>query len=327
MKICSGLAGLALLATAFTSFTASAQSPSSLSAQPIKIVVAFAPGGGTDLYARLISNELAKRGTSIVVENKPGGSGVIAASTVARAKPDGHTLLFSSLGLLVSNTVLVDKLPYDPQKELRGVTHIGSQPTIIVARSDAPFKDIRGLVAYAKEHPEKVNRGSPGAAIITNLAPVAFESKYGFKTTHVPFNGDTPGLTALLGGQIDIVGTGPSGPMPYIREGRMKLLGVMGDKRLSQFPEVETFKEQGYEFDGSIWYGLSAPAGTPNEIVKELNKIFNDVLNDPAFRTRAAEMGIEAKGGTPAEYDAYVRSEADRWVPQLRKIQQAVSVR
>ncbi|WP_423456194.1 Bug family tripartite tricarboxylate transporter substrate binding protein [Ottowia sp. VDI28] len=324
MKIRSGIACWAFFATAFAAF---AQSPSGPSAQPIKIVVAFAPGGGTDLYARLISNELAKKGTAVVVENKPGGSGVIAASTVARAKPDGHTLLFSSLGLLVSNTVLVDKLPYDPQKELRGVTHIGLQPTVIVARSDSPFKDIRSLVAYAKANPEKINRGSPGAAIITNLAPVAFEAKYGFKTTHVPFNGDTPGLTALMGGQIDILGSGPSGPMPYVRDGRLKLLGVMGDKRLPQFPDVETFKEQGYDFDGNIWYGLSAPAGTPTETINELNRVFNDVLSSPAFRARAAEMGIEAKGSTAAEYDAYVRSETDRWVPQLRKIQQAVSVK
>ena len=321
MKLAWRLAGLALLCSALPAL---AQDSSALTSQPIKVVVPFAAGGGTDLYARLMSAQMAKQGVQMIVDNRPGASGVVAAQTVARSKPDGRTLLVSSLGTMVSNTVLVDKLPYDPQKDFRGVTQIGYQPSLFVARPDAPFKDIRELVAYAKANPGKINRGSPGAAIITNLAPLAFENKYGFQTTHVPFNGDAPGFAALLGGQIDIVGTGPTGVVSYVKDGRMKLLGIMGESRLPQFPEVETFKEQGYDFDGHIWYGLSVPAETPTETVKELNQIFQKVLNDPEFKERARQMAMEPKGTPHEEYDAYVRSEYDRWVPELRKIKETM---
>ncbi|WP_028604820.1 Bug family tripartite tricarboxylate transporter substrate binding protein [Ottowia thiooxydans] len=324
MKLPFKVAGLALIFSALSAF---AQPTTSLTSQPLKVVVPFAPGGGTDLYARLLSNGLSKRGVQMVVENKPGASGMIAATAVARAKPDGRTILFASLGTLVSNAVLLDKLTYDPQKDFRGVTQIGYQPSLIVARPDAPFKDIRGLVAYAKANPEKINRGSPGAAIITNLAPLAFENKYGFKTTHIPFNGVAPGFIALVSGQIDIMGTGPSGIAPYVSDGRMTLLGVMGESRLPQFPNVQTFKEQGYDFNGNLWYGLSVPAGTPVETVKELNKIVNEVLNDRDFKERAREMSVEPKGSSPDEYDAYVRAETERWVPELKRIKASMDTK
>lgn len=316
------LACVALL-TAGASLWAQAQS--TLTAQPIKIVVPFAPGGATDLYARQIAGELGRRGIAAVVDNRPGASGVIAATAVARARPDGHTLLVSTLGTLVSNTVMVDKLTYDPQKDLRGVTQIGYQPTVMVARMDVPFKDARQMVAYAKAHPAKINRGSPGAAIISNLAPLGLEKQYGFSTTHVPFNGDTPGMTALLGGQIDVLASSITSPMPYLRDGRLRLLGVSGSKRLPFFPDVETFQEQGYEFNGDTWYGLSAPSATPDATIAELNRIVNAVLADPAFRARAMEMGMEPRGGTAQAYDSTVRTDAERWIPELRKIRDSLA--
>jgi tripartite-type tricarboxylate transporter receptor subunit TctC len=309
----------ALMATAWGAVVP-AHASDALTSQPLRMVVTFAPGGGTDMYARLIGAQLAKRGVQMIVENKPGGSGALAATTVARAKPDGRTFLLTSLSTLVSNTVLIDKLSYDPNQDFKGVTLIGYQPSILTARVDAPYKNIREMVAYAKAHPGKINRASPGAAILTNLAPAAFEAQYGFSTTHVPFNGDAPGLLALLSGQVDIVGSSITAPMQHVIDGRLRVLGVMGDKRLARFPDVETFKEQGYDFDGKLWYGLSVPSKTPAATIAELNQIINGAINDPEFQAKALAIGIEPQGSTAAEYDAYVRSEATRWLPQLRKI-------
>ncbi|MEJ8850836.1 tripartite tricarboxylate transporter substrate binding protein [Variovorax rhizosphaerae] len=289
--------------------------------QPTRIVVPFAAGGGTDQYARLLANELGQHGLQVIVENKPGASGIVAADYVARSRPDGQTLLMSSLSTLATNSVMYDKLPYDPVKSFAPVTQIAYQPTIVVARTDLPYKNIKEMVAYAKANPGKINRGSPGASILTNLAPMAFENMAGISTTHIPFNGDTPGLQALLGSQIDIQGTSITGPQQHIRAGKMRVLGVMGDKRLSQVPEAPTFKEQGYDIEALLWYGLSAPAGTPKDVVERLNRTVNQVLADPAFITRARASGMEPRGGTPDEFAKYVQAESARWIPLLQRLE------
>ena len=288
--------------------------------QITRIVVPFAAGGGTDQYARLLAAELTQRGTQVIVENKPGASGIVAADYVARSRPDGQTLLMSSLSTLATNTVMYDKLPYDPVKSFAPVTQIAYQPTIVVGRTDLPYKNIKEMVAYAKTNPGKINRGSPGASILTNLAPMAFESMAGISTTHIPFNGDTPGLQALLGGQIDIQGTSITGPLQHIRAGKMRVLGVMDDKRLPQVPEAPTFKEQGYDIEALLWYGLSAPAATPKELVDRLNRTVNEVLADPEFVRRAQAIGMEPRGGTPDAFAKYVTAETERWIPLLQRL-------
>ena len=288
--------------------------------QITRIVVPFAAGGGTDQYARLLAAELTQRGTQVIVENKPGASGIVAADFVARSRPDGQTLLMSSLSTLATNTVMYDKLPYDPVKSFAPVTQIAYQPTIVVGRTDLPYKNIKEMVAYAKTNPGKINRGSPGASILTNLAPMAFESMAGISTTHIPFNGDTPGLQALLGSQIDIQGTSITGPLQHIRAGKMRVLGVMDDKRLPQLPEAPTFKEQGYDIEALLWYGLSAPAATPKDAIDRLNRTVNEVLADPEFVRRAQAIGMEPRGGTPEAFAKYVKAETERWIPLLQRL-------
>lgn len=288
--------------------------------QPLRIVVPFAAGGGTDQYARLLAAELTQRGTQTIVENKPGASGIVAADMVARARADGTTLLMSSLSILASNTVMYDKLPYDPVKSFAPVTQIAYQPTIVVGRVDLPYKNIKEMVAYAKANPGKINRGSPGASILTNLAPMAFESMAGIRTTHIPFNGDSPGLQALLGKQIDIQGTSVTGPLQHIKAGKMRVLGVMDAKRLPQVPEALTFKEQGYDIEALLWYALSAPSGTPTDVIDQLNRTVNQVLVDPGFIVRAQAIGMEPRGGTPEALAAYVKSETERWIPLLQRL-------
>ncbi|MDM0042897.1 tripartite tricarboxylate transporter substrate binding protein [Variovorax dokdonensis] len=294
--------------------TASAQ-------QPMRIVVPFAAGGGTDQYARLLAAELGHRGLQTIVENKPGASGILAADYVARSKPDGQTVLMSSLSTLATNTVMYEKLPYDPQKSFAPVSQIAYQPTIVVGRMDLPYKNIKEMVAYAKANPGKINRGSPGASILTNLAPMAFEQMADISTTHIPFSGDAPGLQALLGGQIDIQGTSITGPLQHIRAGKMRVLGVMDGKRLPQVPEAPTFKEQGYDIEALLWYGLSAPAATPKDTIDRLNRTINEVLADPDFAARARAIGMEPRGGTPEAYGQYVQVESARWIPLLQRLE------
>ena len=288
--------------------------------QGARIVVPFAAGGGTDQYIRLLVAELSKRGMQIIVDNKPGASGIIAADYVARSRPDGLTILMSSLGILANNTVIYEKLPYNPQKDFASVTQIAYQPSIIIGRPDLPYKNIKEMVAYAKANPGKINRGSPGASILTNLAPMAFEQMAGISTTHIPFNGDAPALQALLGGQIDIDGTSITGPLQHIKAGKMIVLGVMDGKRLSQAPEAMTFKEQGFDINALLWYSLSVPAATPKDVIDRLNKAVNQVLADPDFITKARNIGMEPRGSTPEELSKFIKVEFDRWVPMLQSL-------
>jgi tripartite-type tricarboxylate transporter receptor subunit TctC len=293
---------------------------SALAQQVTRIVVPFAAGGGTDQYCRILAQDLAKHGMNVIIENKPGASGIIAADYVARSKPDGLTVLVSSLGTLANNSVLYEKLPYDPQKDFAPVTQIAYQPAIIVGRTDLPYKNIKEMVEYAKKNPGKINRGSPGAAILTNLAPMSFEKKLGISTTHIPFNGDSPALQALLGSQIDIHGTSLTGSLPYIRAGKLRVLGVMDTKRLPQVPDALTFKEQGYDMEATLWYSLSVPAATPKDAIDKLNKAVNQVIADPEFVARARAIGMEPRGGTPEELSKFIKAESDRWLPMLQSL-------
>jgi tripartite-type tricarboxylate transporter receptor subunit TctC len=286
-----------------------------------RIIVPFAAGGGTDVYIRLISEEMTNRGTQTIVENKPGASGLIAADYVAKQKGDGKTLLVTFLGILVTNSVVYDKLPYDPEKDFAPLSQIGYQPTIVVAKSDVPYKNIKEMVAYAKANPGKINRGSPGVAILSNLAPYMFEKSVGISTTHIPFNGDAQAIQALLSNSIDIYGTSITSSLPHIKAGKFRVLGVMDTKRLPQVPDAPTFKEMGYDFEAPLRYYLSVPASTPKDVVDKLNRLINQIVADPKFIAKAREVGMEPRGSTPQEMVKYIHADAERWLPLLRSMQ------
>ncbi|MDE2455794.1 MAG: tripartite tricarboxylate transporter substrate binding protein [Burkholderiales bacterium] len=288
--------------------------------QATTIVVPFAAGGGTDVYVRMIADEMTQHGMPVIVANKPGASGIVAASYVARARPDGRTVLVSFLGILANNTVLFNKLPYDPEKDFESVTQIAVQPTILVGRADLPYHDIREMVAYAKANPGKINRGSPGASVLSNLGPIYFEKQAGISTTYIPFNGDSQAITALLGGSIDIYGTSITSTLSLIRSGKLRLLGVKDAARLPQVPEAPTFKESGFDIEASLRYYLSVPAGTPKTVVETLNRAVNAAIADPALIAKARALGMEPKGGTPQEMDHLIKADADRWLPVLRSL-------
>ncbi|MDM0041330.1 tripartite tricarboxylate transporter substrate binding protein [Variovorax sp. J22G21] len=290
-------------------------------AQPItKIVVPFAAGGGTDVYVRMLAQEMTNRGTRVIVENRPGGSAVVAADYVAKAKPDGQTLVVSFLGMLGTNVLLFDKLPYDPKKDFTSVSQIAYQPTIMVGRSELPYRNLKEMVEYAKANPGKINRGSPGAAILSNLAPITFERSLGISTNHIPFNGDAQAIQAMLSDSIDIYGTSITSSLPHIKSGKFRVLGVMGGERLPQAPDAPTFKEQGYNFEAPLRYYLSATGGSPKEVVDKLNRAINEVLADHAFIERARAIGMEPRGGSPQEMDTLLSAEIERWNPVVKSL-------
>ena len=280
----------------------------------------FNAGGGTDTYVRMLAEEMTKRGTRVIVENKPGGIRHIAASYVAKAPPDGQTLLMSFVAILGTNTVLFEKLPYDPQKDFKSVTQIAYQPTIIVGRTELPYKNIKEMVAYAKANPGMINRGSPGAAILSNLAPVAFEKSLGISTNHIPFGGDAQAIQAMLSNSIDIYGTSITSALPHVKSGKFRVLGVMDSQRLSQAPDAPTFKEQGYDFNAPLRYYLSVPGATPKDVVDKLSRAINQVIADPAFVERARVIGMEPRGGGPEAMDKLLREEIDRWMPVVKSL-------
>jgi tripartite-type tricarboxylate transporter receptor subunit TctC len=288
--------------------------------QPVRVVVPFPPGGGTDQYVRLLAAELHKHGILVIVENKPGASGIVAADYVARSRPDGLTLLMSSLSTLVSNPVLYKNLSYDPAKDFTHVTQIAYQPAIIVGRMDLPYSNIKEMVAYAKANPGKINRGSPGASVLPNLAALLFEDMAEIRTTHIPFAGDGPGMQALLGGHIDVHGTSITAPLPHIHDGKLRVLGVMDSKRMPQVPDAPTFKEQGFDINAPLWYALSVPAATPRETIDRLNHSVNQIIADPDFVSRARALGMEPRGSTPEAFTQFVRAEHERWVPLLQTV-------
>ena len=306
--------------SAFLAVSAIASGPTHAQQQPAKIVVPFAAGGGTDVYVRMLAEEMTKRGTRVIVENKPGASAIIAADYVAHAKPDGQTMVVSFLGMLGTNTILFDKLPYDPQKDFMPVSQIAFQPTVIVGRTELPYRNLKEMVEYAKANPGKINRGSPGAAILSNLAPVAFEKSLGISTNHVPFNGDAQAIQAMLSDSIDIYGTSITSSLPHIKSGKFRVLGVMGAERLPQVPDAPTFKELGYNFEAPLRYYLSATGGSPRSVVDKMNRAINEVLADRSFIERARAVGMEPRGSTPEEMDKLLRAEIERWNPIVKSL-------
>ena len=292
----------------------------SASAQQVtKFVVPFAPGGGTDVYARLVAAEITKAALQVIVENKVGATGNIASEYVARSRPDGLTVLIHSQPLIY-NTVLFEKLSYDPMKDFVPVSHIGYQDIIIVGRPDLPYSNVKEMVAYAKANPGMINRGSPGAGTSLNLVPLLFERVADIRTTHVPFNGDAPALQALLGGNIDIHGTTITGPLQHIQSGKLRVLGTYGAKRLAQATNVPTLKESGFDVVADAWFVMVAPAGTPREAIERLNKAVNQALAREDFVAKARAMGIEPRGGSPEDLGKFLRAEYDRWVPLLKTL-------
>lgn len=280
--------------------------------QPVKLIVPFPPGGPTDTVARLLAQKLQDTwGQTVLVDYKPGAGTAIGADFVAKSAPDGYTVGMVNSSLAV-NPTLRKKLPYDTQKDLAGVTQLFNLQLAIVARPDAPFNNMRELIAYAKKSPGKLNYGTPGAGSTTHLGAELLKREAGFDMQHVAMKGSAPAHTELMGGRLDLVVDPLLSVLPYVQAGRMKLIATMGDKRVAghDFPTVA---ETVPGFNVGALLGFVAPAGTPKPIIQKIQADTARALAQPDVQKRAQEFGMQIVASSPEQFDAFIASEMKRW--------------
>jgi tripartite-type tricarboxylate transporter receptor subunit TctC len=280
----------------------------------IRIVVPFAPGGGTDVIARTLAQEMAKDlGATIIIENKPGAGTIIGTQTVATSEPDGYTLLMGTFANAV-NPSLNSKLPYDPHKDFAAVALIARSFNIVVVNPASPIKSIADLIAAAKSDPDKLSYGTYGTGTSAHLAGELFKSLAKVSLTMVPYKGAAPAITDLLGGQIQVMFTTVASAASLIAAGQLRALAVTSAERSPAFPELPTVAEAGVPgYAAESWYGLYAPAKTPDDIIYRLNKSAAKASQSDAFKRLGLNEGLVMVSGPPAELDRYVRGEQERW--------------
>jgi tripartite-type tricarboxylate transporter receptor subunit TctC len=279
--------------------------------KPIHIVVGFAPGGASDIVARLLQPELQKRlGQPIVIDNRPGANGNIANDVVARAEPDGYTLLLGNPGPLVFNPFLYKQVPVDPAKAFAPVTQLTESPMVIVVPAKSALNSVADLVSSAKAKPGGLSYGSAGNGSSMHLAGATLQVRTGAPLVHVPYKGSGPAISDLLGGQLDFMPDSRSTTMPFIRDGRLRPLAVTGDHRVADLPQVPTVAEAGVpDFKVTTWLGVVAPAGTPQPVVQRLYQAFSETLKQPAIKARLDELGTYAMGSTPEAFGRAMEQE------------------
>jgi tripartite-type tricarboxylate transporter receptor subunit TctC len=288
--------------------------------KPIRVIVPYTPGGFTDVTARLIAQKLQERlGQTVIIDNRPGAGSITGVDALAKAAPDGYTFGVV-IAAYAANTTLYPKLPYDPKKDLVGVSLIGISPLIAGVNNEAPFKNARELVDYAKRNPGKINFGSSGNGSAAHLTTELLKAQTGTYMVHIPYRGAAPALNDLMGGQIQLFFDAASGLIQPGRAGRVRLIGVASDKRLAAAPDVPTFIEQGLtQFTGSTWAGMLAPAGTPRDIVKRVSDEVARIVRTDDVKQKLDGMGTIPVGGTPEEFDAFIASETAKWGDVIRR--------
>jgi tripartite-type tricarboxylate transporter receptor subunit TctC len=286
----------------------------------VRIVVPFPPGGGTDAIARVVSAQLSVQvGQQVVVENKGGGATNIGTEMVARAEPDGYTLLLQSMPLAV-NRFLFASLPYDPLADLAPVILLCDYPNVMAVPITSPARSVAEFIAYARANPGKVTFASSGHGTSVHLSGELFKRMAGIEMTHVPYRGAGPALQDLVPGRVDVMFNNIGAVMPLIRAGKLRVLGVTSAKRTPALPELAPIAESGVPgFDVSSWYALFAPAKTAPDIIRKANADTRAALAAPATRTRLEELGVVVIGSSPEALGAHLRSEMEKWGPVIRE--------
>ena len=287
--------------------------------KPIRIIVPYTPGGFTDQMARIVQVGLQNRlQQTVTVDNKPGANSIIGVDMLAKAPADGSTFAVV-IAAYAANTTLYPKLPYDPRKDLTGVSLLGISPLLAAINNDAPFKNAKELIAYAKANPGKVSFGSSGNGSAAHLTSELLKSLTKTYMVHIPYRGAVPALTDLMGGQIQLFFDAATGLISQGKAGRVRLIGVSSDRRLPAVPDVPTFIEQGFAgFTGSTWAGMLAPAATPKDIVKRMSDEVSRIIKSDETRARLDAMGTFAAGGSPEEFDGFIAAETAKWAKVIK---------
>ena len=281
--------------------------------RPIRLVVPFSPGGGTDITARILSEPLGEQlHTTIVVDNRPGAGTIIGTEMAVKAEPDGYTLFLGTISVAV-NPSIYKKLPYDVQHDLAPISRVSTQPSVLVVHPSFPAKTLKEFIEMAREKPGIFYFGSPGFGTAGHLAGELLWQTVGAKLVHVPFKGTGPALNALLGDQITIYLSSLASALPHIVQRRLRAYAVSTAKRAGPLPNVATLKELGVDFEYGPWYGLFAPAKTPQDILDKLNKATIAALNNRELLHLFEGQGLEATPSTPQDFAAYIASETKRW--------------
>jgi tripartite-type tricarboxylate transporter receptor subunit TctC len=288
--------------------------------KPVRMVIAFPPGGPTDIVSRIIASELARLlGQQVVVENRPGAGGNLGAEQVARAAADGYTIFYNTSAITIA-PALYSKLNYDPLKDFAAVGLAATVPLVLVINPQVPAKNLREFVDWAKARKGQINFGSSGAGTITHLAAAQLAKDAGFSATHVPYKGSAPGMLDLASGQVQFMVDTINSTLPMIRDGRLRALAVATSKRSSVLPELPTIAESlipGFEM--SAWQGIVVPNGTPASIISRLNTELQKVLASPEVRSKLLASGTEILGGSPEQYSLYIQQELKRFAQLARE--------
>jgi tripartite-type tricarboxylate transporter receptor subunit TctC len=286
----------------------------------VRIVVPFSPGGAVDGPTRAVAQELGKRlAQQFVIDNKPGAGATIGSEMVARAAPDGYTLLLASQTNAIAAS-LYTKLAFNPVEDFAGISLLGREPGVLVVHPSMPVKTVAELIAYAKERPGQVNYASSGNGSGQHLFMALFASMAGIKMTHVPYRGSGQATTDLIAGTVPLAMPGTAGMVGHIKAGKLRALAVSGANRSPQLPDVPTLAESGLAgYAAYVWMGLLAPKGTPSAILERLQREAKAALATPEVRGYFNEAGIEIVGSTPAEMDAFFRDERERWAKVVKE--------
>lgn len=301
------------------SVTAAPVQTAAYPARPIRILVGFQPGGGSDIMARAAGQQLAERWLApVVTDNRPGAGGTIAMDIAHKAAPDGYTLLVIS-GSAITNAAVVTRVPYDIRTAFTPITQLTSQPYVLLTYPALPAKNVRELIAYAKSNPEKINYASSGTGSTAHLGMELFKSMTQTKMEHIPYKGSGPALIDLLGGQVQLLLASAISSAPHLTSGKLRALGVTSGRRSPNLPQLPTIAEAGVPgYDVTGWYGIVAPAGTPASIIRKLETELGRAMHTPEVADKLAADGTEALTGTPDELRTTIAKEIDKWTQLVR---------
>jgi tripartite-type tricarboxylate transporter receptor subunit TctC len=288
--------------------------------KPIRIVVPAPPGGGTDILSRTLAQKLGERlGQQVIVDNRPGASGMIGTDVVAKAAPDGYTLLMAYTSHVI-NPGLQPKIPYDTLNDFAPVSMVGVIPSVLVLHPSVPVRSVKELIALAKAKPGALNYASAGSGSATHLSGVLFGSMAGVNIVHVPYKGGAPALNDVLGGHVSFMFANLAPTVPHLKSGRLRALAVTSAKRTSAMPELPTMAEAGLRgYEATAWFALLAPAKTPAAVIGKLNAEAVSILQLPDVKERLASQGADTMPGSPAELDRYIRAEIPKWTKVIRE--------